>query len=187
MLRTSPNSPGVSLYQTHGLLLPSAPFDQLSAMPKTSGNALTLLLTDPPSSLSATNTTSSSCLPKRVLLQPWCIFSLRQPQRLWQTVNKFLHYKSSSQLLTTSPGASLDSVLFLTGKVSKLRLFFTSNPAASSPHSPPPPATPLKSRALKLQEWAMQEDMLEVDFAGVNDNGGKRRRWTMTEWISRVE
>ena len=48
-------------------------------MLKTSGNVLTLLLTGPPSSLSATNTTSSSCLPKRVLLQP-CIFSLRQPQ-----------------------------------------------------------------------------------------------------------
>ena len=33
-------------------------------------------------------------------------------------------------------------LLFFTGKISKLRLSFTSNPATSSPHSPSPPATP---------------------------------------------
>ena len=54
-------------------------FGPPSAMPKTSGNVLTLLLTGPPSSLSKTNSTSSSCLPKRVLFQ-LCIFSFRQPQ-----------------------------------------------------------------------------------------------------------
>ena len=79
MLPSSTNSPGASLHQTHGLLLPSAHFGPPFATLKTSGNVLTLLLTGPPSSLSATNTTSSSCLPKRVLLQPR-IFSLRQPQ-----------------------------------------------------------------------------------------------------------
>jgi len=65
MLPSSTNSPGASLHQTHGLLLPSVHFGPPSAMLKTSGNVLTLLLTGPFSSLSATNTTSSSCLPKK--------------------------------------------------------------------------------------------------------------------------
>ena len=66
------------------------------------------------------------------------------PKRLWQTVNKLLHRKSSSPLPTSSPGTSLaDSFAsFSTGKISKLRLSLTRNPATSSPHSPPPPATP---------------------------------------------
>ena len=79
MLPSSTNSPGASLHQTHGFPPPSAHFGPPFATLKTSGNLLTLLLTGPPSSLSATNTTSSSCLPKRVLLQPR-ILSLRQPQ-----------------------------------------------------------------------------------------------------------
>ena len=51
------------------------------------------------------------------------------PKRLWQTVNKLLHRKSSSPL-PTSPGTSLaDSFAsFFTGKISKLRLSLTSNP-----------------------------------------------------------
>ena len=44
--------------------------DPPSAMLKTSGNVLTLLLTGPPSSLSTTNTTSSSCLPASYLQPP---------------------------------------------------------------------------------------------------------------------
>ena len=46
------------------------------------------------------------------------------PKHLWQTVNKLLHRKSSSPLLTTFPGTSLaDSFASLfTGKISKLRL-----------------------------------------------------------------
>ena len=44
-------------------------------------------------------------LSSRVLFQPR-IFSLRQPQTSWQTVNKLLHRKSSSPLPTTSPGTS---------------------------------------------------------------------------------
>ena len=66
------------------------------------------------------------------------------PKRLWQTVNKLLHRKSSSPLHTTSPGTSLaDSFAsFFTGKISKLRLSLTSHPATSSPPSPSPPATP---------------------------------------------
>ena len=65
MLPSSTNSPGASLHQTHGFPPPSAHFGPPFAMLKTSGNVLTLLLTGPPSSLSATNTTSSSCLPKK--------------------------------------------------------------------------------------------------------------------------
>ena len=79
MLPSSTNSPGASLHQTHGFPPPFAHFGPPLATLKTSGNVLTLLLTGPPSSLSATNTTSSSCFLKRVLLQPR-IFSLRQPQ-----------------------------------------------------------------------------------------------------------
>jgi len=79
MLPSSPNSPSVSLHQVCGFLPSSMHFGPPSAMPKTSGNVLTLLLTGPPSSLSKTNSTSSSCLPKRVLFQ-LCIFSFRQPQ-----------------------------------------------------------------------------------------------------------
>ena len=78
-LPSSPNSPGASLHQIHGFLPPSMHFDPPSAILKTCGNVLTLLLTGPPSSLSATNTKSSSCLPKRVQLQPR-ILSIRQPQ-----------------------------------------------------------------------------------------------------------
>ena len=66
------------------------------------------------------------------------------PKRLWQTVNKLLHRKSSSPLPITSPGTSLaDSFAsFFTNKISKLHLFYTSLPATSSPHSPSPPAIP---------------------------------------------
>jgi len=66
------------------------------------------------------------------------------PKRLWQTVNKLLHRKSSSPLPTTSPGTSLaDSFAFFsTGKISKLRLSVTSNPSTSSPHSYSPPGNP---------------------------------------------
>jgi len=43
--------------------------------------------------------------------------------------------------------------------------------------------------ALKLQEWTMREwtiteDIAWVGFAGVENDGGNRGRWTMTEWIS---
>ena len=65
MLLLSTHSPVASLHQTHGFLPPSVHYGPPSAMLKTSGNVLTLLLTGPPSSLSATNTTSSSCLAKK--------------------------------------------------------------------------------------------------------------------------
>jgi len=56
-------------------------------MPKTYKNAHILSLTGPPSRLSATNTTSSSCLPKKGYY-PSLIFSVSDnPKRLWQTVN----------------------------------------------------------------------------------------------------
>jgi len=58
------------------------------------------------------------------------------PKRLWQTVNKLLHRKSSSPLY---PPLLLvlhlqTALLFFKGKISKLRLSLTSNLATSSPH-----------------------------------------------------
>ena len=35
-----------------------------------------------------------------------------------------------------------------------------------------------------MHEWTISEDMSGVDFAGVDNDGGYHRRWTMTEWIS---
>ena len=60
-------------HQTHGLLLPSEHFGPSSAMLKTFGNVPTLLLTGPPSNLSTTNTTSSSCLPKKSTTPASCL------------------------------------------------------------------------------------------------------------------
>ena len=108
MLRSSPNSLGVSLHQIHGLLPLSAPFDPPSAMLKTSGNVLTLLLTSPPSSLSATNTTSSSCLPKKSTTPALYNFSLRKLQTsLANSQQTPVHRKSSSPLPSTFPDTSL--------------------------------------------------------------------------------
>jgi len=111
-------------------------------MLKTFGNILTLLLTGPPSSLSATNTTSSSCLPKKSTTPA----SYLQPPT---TTNVF--GKQSANSYTTNPPHRFPPLLalhlqtalllFFTGKISKLRLSLTSHPAASSPHSPSPPAT----------------------------------------------
>ena len=66
----------------------------------------TLPLTGPPPSLSITNTTTSSCFAKRLLLQP-CIFSLRQPQTSLANSQHTPIPQSSSLLPTTSPGTSL--------------------------------------------------------------------------------
>ena len=74
-------------------------------MLRTYGNVLTLLLTGPPS-LSATNTTSSSCLPKKEYYSSLVSSDSDNPKRLWQTVNKLLHRKFSSPLPTTSRGNS---------------------------------------------------------------------------------
>jgi len=64
-------------------------------MLKTSGNVLTLLLTG----LSATDTTSSSCFSKKEYYSSLVSSVSDNPKRLWQTINKFLHRKSSSVLL----------------------------------------------------------------------------------------
>ena len=87
----------------------------------------------PPSSLSATNTTSSSCLPKKSASPASYLQPPTTPNVFWQTVNKLLHRKSSSPLPTSSPGTSLaDSFASVfTGKISKLRLPLTSHPATS--------------------------------------------------------
>jgi len=66
------------------------------------------------------------------------------PRRLWQTINKLLHRKSSSPLPSTTPGTSLaDSFAsFFADKISKLRLSLASNPSTSSPDLHSPPKTP---------------------------------------------
>jgi len=70
------------------------------------------------------------------------------PKRLWQTINKLLHRKSSSPLPTTSPGTSLaDSFAsFFHRQNIQTPSFSHQQPDTSSPHSPSPPATPLISR-----------------------------------------
>ena len=35
-----------------------------------------------------------------------------------------------------------------------------------------------------MQEWTLTEEVAGVDIAGADNDGGKRNRWTMTEWIS---
>jgi len=143
-LPLSPNSPGASLHQTLGFLPPSVHFGPPSAMLKTSGNALTLLLTGPLSSLSATNTTSSSCFPEKSTipasyLQPPITSSAFGKQSINSyTANPPHRYRPL--LLALHLQAAL--TLFFTGKISKLRLSLTSNPTTSSPHSPSSPDTP---------------------------------------------
>ena len=70
------------------------------------------------------------------------------PKRLWQTVSKLLHRKSSLPLPTTSPGTSLaDSFAsFVTGKC----LSLTRNHATSSPHLPSFLLLPLISQSSPL-------------------------------------
>jgi len=60
------------------------------------------------------------------------------PKRIWQTVNKLLHRKSSSPLPYSTPGIFLADSLasYFTDKVSNLSLSLSSNPTTSSPHSP---------------------------------------------------
>jgi len=71
-------------------------------MLKTFGNTLTLLLNGPPSSLSATNTTSSSCLPKKTTIPA----SYLQPPT---TPNVF--GKQSTNSYTANPPHSLPPLL----------------------------------------------------------------------------
>jgi len=113
-------------------------------MLKTFGNVLTLLLTGPPSSLSTTNITSSSCLPKK---------STSPASYLQPPATPDVFGKQSTNSYTANPPhrfaplllafqLQIALLLFFTGKISKLRLSVTSHPATSSPHSPSPPATP---------------------------------------------
>jgi len=138
MLPLSPNSAGASLHQTLGFLPPSVHFDPPSAMLKTSGNVLTLLLTGPPSSLSATSTTSLSCLPKKSTipasyLQPPITPSVfgkqSNPPNRYRPLLLALHLTA---LPLFSPAKYPNSVSL------------TSNSTTSSPHSlhHHPPATP---------------------------------------------
>ena len=64
--------------------------------------------------------------------------------RLWQTVNRLLHRKSSSPLPSSTSVTSLaDSFAsFFIDKISRLRISLTSISPAVSPHTPSPPSTP---------------------------------------------
>ena len=95
MLWPSPNSPGVSLRPSSGLLTPCVPFDPPSTMRKTSGNTPTLLLTGPPSSFCATSTTRKSCLPKNYYSSLLSSVS----DTPWQTINKLRLFLSPATLL----------------------------------------------------------------------------------------
>ena len=70
------------------------------------------------------------------------------PRRLWQTVNKLLHHKSTSPLPTSCSSVPLPDrfASFFTDKISKLHLSLSlslsSHPAIASPHCHSPPALP---------------------------------------------
>jgi len=79
------------------------------------------------------------------------------PRRLWQTVNKLLHHKSSSSLPSFMSASSLaDSFAsFFTDKITKLHLSLTNNTATASPHTPSPShrllTSPLSGPQLNLK------------------------------------
>jgi len=70
--------------------------------------------------------------------------SSENPRRLWQTVNRLLHRKSSSPLPSSTSVTSLtDSFAsFFTDKISRLRNSLTSISPTVSPHTPHTPHTP---------------------------------------------
>ena len=95
------NSPSVSLHQVCGFLPSSMHFGPPSAMPKTSGNVLTLLLTGPPSS-SPKPTPQAHPVFQKEYYSSFVSSASDSLKRLWQTVSKLIHCKSSSLLPTTS-------------------------------------------------------------------------------------
>jgi len=113
-------------------------------MLKTFGNVLTLLLPGPSLSLSATNTTSSSCLPKKSTTPA----SYLQPPTTRTSLANSQQTSTPQILLTASHHYSWHFTcrqpcfFFFTDKISKLRFPLTSHRATSSTHSPSPPATP---------------------------------------------
>ena len=122
----------------------SRPFRRRIGLLSTFGNVLTLLLTGPPSSLSATNTTSLSCLPKRVLLQ---YYSYLQPPT---TPNVF--DKQPTNSCTANPPHPFPPLLLALHLQTALLLFSLAeypncaflSPATLSHHlrTHPPPVTP---------------------------------------------
>ena len=149
MLRSSPKSPCVIFHLVHGSLPPSAPFDRPSAMTKTCGNALTLLCThsavDWSSFKSLRNQYHTLILSsKRSTTPALYLQSLTTPNVFGKHSTNFYTPNPPNlyppHLLALYLLTAL--LLFFTGKISKLRLSLTSNPATSSPHLPFPPATP---------------------------------------------
>ena len=79
MLPSSPNSLGVRLNPTPGSPPHYEPSGPLFATLRTSGNALTLLLTGPPSSLCATSTTTSFSQPRNTSTLTASLYPLTTP------------------------------------------------------------------------------------------------------------
>jgi len=72
------------------------------------------------------------------------VLSSTNPRRLWQTVNKLLHRKSTSPLPTSSSSVPLPDrfASFFTDEIFKLHLTLSSHLAMASPHYPSPLASP---------------------------------------------
>jgi len=107
---------------TVGSLLLSLPLNIPFVMPKTSGNAPTLLLIGPLSNLFVIAVIIWFLHPKKHYYAYLVSSSSDNPRRLWQTINKLLHRKFSSPLPTSiSASALADSLAsFFTDKISKL-------------------------------------------------------------------
>ena len=123
-------------------------------MPKTSGNVPTLVLIGPLSNLFVTAIIIWFLHPKNNITPTYIYIvskSSDNPRRLWQTINKLLHRKSSSPLPTsTSASALADSLAsFFTDKISKLRLSLANSSTSASPHSPTSQITPPDFSAFK--------------------------------------
>ena len=107
-------------------------------------HAPTLLLIDPLSNLFVTAIIIWFLHPKKQYYANLVSLSSDNPRRLWQTINKQIHRKSSLPLPTsTSVSALADSpASFFTDKISRLRLSLANSSTSASPHSPSSPLTP---------------------------------------------
>ena len=105
-------------------------------MPKTSGNVLTLRLTGPLSSLSTTNNTYSSCLPKQSTTPALCLQSPTTPNAFGKLFHCYLSLLLALHLQT-------GLLLFSQAKYpNPIFLSPATLAATTSPHSSSPPATP---------------------------------------------
>ena len=107
-------------------------------MPKTSGNAPTLLLIGPLS-----NSLHNHYLnPKKQYYANLVSSSSDNPRRLWRNINKLLHRKSTSPLPTSTSASALADSLASFVTDNNLRLSLANSSTSASPHSPSSPITP---------------------------------------------